>query len=101
MGNDGDPLFHWGVGAKAALTPSLLIRLRHSRQYGIKSTGHPMAAQCNSFEMLLGLSLTLGRPQPPPPVAVLDSDGDGLVDRVDKCPNEAGAGPDGCPLERQ
>ena len=96
MGNDGDPLFDWGVGVKAALTPSLLIRW-DIRDNMHQKHGAPDGAQCNSFETLLGLSLTLGRPQPPPPVAVLDSDGDGLVDRVDKCPNEAGVGPDGCP----
>jgi len=49
--------------------------------------------------MLLGVSLILGRPEAPPANAVLDSDGDGLVDRVDKCPMEPGVGADGCPMK--
>ena len=43
------------------------------------------------------MSLTLGRPQPPPPKVTEDTDGDGFVDRIDKCPREPGAAPDGCP----
>ncbi len=98
VGNDGDPLFHWGVGAKAALTPSLLVRLdlrdNMSQKYGASS-----GSQSNNFEMLLGVSLILGRPEAVPVVnTVLDTDGDGLVDRVDKCPTEPGAGADGCPI---
>lgn len=98
MGNDGDPAFIWGVGAKAPLTDLLLARL-DIRDNMAQKHGAADGTLCNSFEVLLGVSLTLGRPQPPPPVLVQDSDGDGLVDRVDKCPHEAGAGPDGCPLK--
>jgi OOP family OmpA-OmpF porin len=98
LGNDGDPLFHFGVGAKAALTPSLLVRLdlrdNMSQKYG-SSNG----SQTHSFEMLVGVSLVLGRPQPPPPAVVTDTDGDGLVDRIDKCPTEAGVSADGCPVK--
>ncbi len=98
MGNDGDPLFHFGIGAKAALTPSALVRL-DIRDNMAQKHGAADGTLCNSFELLLGLSVTLGRPQPPPPQVVEDSDGDGLVNRVDKCPHEAGAGPDGCPIK--
>jgi outer membrane protein OmpA-like peptidoglycan-associated protein len=101
MGNDGDPLFHWGVGAKAALTSNLLVRL-DLRDNMIQKHGAASGTLCNNFEMLAGVSLILGRPQPPaqpPQNLVLDTDGDGLVDRVDKCPTEAGAGPDGCPIK--
>jgi OOP family OmpA-OmpF porin len=48
---------------------------------------------------LLGVSLILGRVEAPAANAALDSDGDGLVDRVDKCPNEPGVGADGCPVK--
>ncbi len=98
MGNDGDPAFIWGVGAKAPLTDLLLARL-DIRDNMAQKHGSSDGTLCNSFEVLLGLSLTLGRPQPPPAKIVEDSDGDGLVDRVDKCPHEAGAGADGCPLK--
>ena len=96
MGSDGDPLFHWGVGAKAALSPMLMARL-DIRDNMAQKHGSSDGTLCNSFELLLGLSVTLGRPEPPPPQLVKDTDGDGLVDRVDKCPNEAGVGADGCP----
>ena len=96
MGNDGDPLFHWGVGAKVALTPTLLVRL-DIRDNMAQKHGAANGTQCNSFETLLGLSLTLGRPEPLASTLVEDTDGDGLVDRVDKCPTVAGTGPDGCP----
>lgn len=100
LGNDGDPLFHFGVGAKAALTPSLSVRFdlrdditqKHAASNG---TG------THSIEALIGISLVLGRETPSSSCAnsVLDTDNDGLVDRVDRCPTEAGAGADGCPLK--
>ena len=98
VGNDGDPLFLWGVGAKAALTPSMLVRL-DLRDNMSQKFGASNGSQTHSFEMLLGVSLILGRPEAPPANAVLDSDGDGLVDRVDKCPMEPGVGADGCPMK--
>jgi OOP family OmpA-OmpF porin len=36
-----------------------------------------------------------GRAEPPPPPA--DTDGDGIADPSDRCPNEAGVAPEGCP----
>ena len=98
MGNDGDPAFIWGVGAKAPITESLLVRL-DIRDNMAQKHGASDGTLSNSFELILGASMTLGRPQSPPAKAVVeDSDGDGLVDRVDKCPREAGEGADGCPL---
>ena len=98
MGSDGDPLFHFGVGVKAPLTESLLARF-DIRDNMAQKHGASDGTLCNSWEVLLGVSMTLGRPQPPPPKVVEDTDGDGLVDRVDKCPLEAGVGADGCPLK--
>jgi OOP family OmpA-OmpF porin len=98
MGNDADPLFHFGVGAKAALTPDMLVRLdlrdNMSQKYGASD-----GTQTHSFEILAGVSLILGRPDEPPAVVAVDTDGDGLVDRVDKCPMEPGVGADGCPVK--
>ena len=98
VGNDGDPLFHFGVGAKAALTPSVLVRL-DLRDNMSQKFGASNGSQAHSPEILLGVSMILGRVEAPPANAVLDSDGDGLVDRVDKCPNEPGVGADGCPVK--
>ena len=98
MGSDGDPAFHFGVGAKAAITDSLLARF-DIRDNMAQKHGASDGTLCNSFEVLLGVSLTLGRPQPPPAKVVDDTDGDGFVDRIDKCPREPGVAPDGCPLK--
>jgi outer membrane protein OmpA-like peptidoglycan-associated protein len=98
VGNDGDPLLLWGVGAKAALTRSLLVRL-DLRDNMSQKFNASNGSQSHSFEMLLGVSLVLGRPEAAPVNVVMDSDGDGLVDRVDKCPMEPGVGADGCPIK--
>ena len=97
MGNDGDPLFLFGVGAKAALTPSLSARL-DLRDNMTQKYAASNGSQAHSFEMMIGLSLVLGRPQEAPAVVDIDSDRDGVVDRLDRCPNEAGVGTDGCPV---
>jgi len=39
----------------------------------------------------------VSKPATPPPARIRDTDGDGLLDNVDKCPNEYGTGSDGCP----
>jgi OOP family OmpA-OmpF porin len=98
MGNDGDPLIHMGIGAKAALTPAMLVRLdlRDNMSQKYQAADGRLT---HTFEMLVGVSLVLGRPAPPPPAVAIDTDGDGLVDRIDKCPNEAGVGTDGCPVK--
>jgi len=97
LGNDGDPLFHFGVGAKAALTPSVLARL-DLRDNMTQKYAASNGSQTHSFELMIGISLVLGRPQEAPAVVDIDTDRDGLVDRLDRCPTEAGAGTDGCPL---
>jgi outer membrane protein OmpA-like peptidoglycan-associated protein len=97
MGNDGDPAFHYGGGVKVALAPLVSLRVdgrdnvteedpAYDTEYGVAH--HP--------EVLLGLTLTLGRSEKeaPPPG---DRDGDGFADPVDKCPDEKGIAPDGCP----
>ena len=97
MGNDGDPLFLFGVGAKAALTQSLSARL-DLRDNMTQKYAASNGSQAHSFEMMIGLSLVLGRPQEAPTVVDIDTDRDGVVDRLDRCPNEAGVGTDGCPV---
>ena len=97
MGNDADPLFHFGVGAKAALTSSLLVRL-DLRDNMTQKYAASNGSQTHSFEVMIGASFVLGRPEEAPAVVEKDTDGDGLVDRLDKCPTEAGVSADGCPV---
>lgn len=97
MGNDADPLFHLGVGAKAALTPSLLVRL-DLRDNMTQKYADSNGSQTHSVELLVGVSLVLGRPREVSAVVDIDTDGDGLIDRADSCPNQAGVRPDGCPV---
>jgi outer membrane protein OmpA-like peptidoglycan-associated protein len=97
MGNDGDPLFHFGVGAKAAITPTLSARF-DLRDNMTQKYAASNGSQAHSIEVMIGISVVLGRPQEAPTVVDIDTDRDGLVDRVDRCPTEAGVAPDGCPL---
>ncbi len=100
LGQDSDKLFHFGVGAKLGLDDFLGLRLdlrdnltqKNAAESGTL-THHP--------ELTLGFAFTLdpakkAAPAEPPP----DADGDGILDAQDKCPNEAGAAPDGCPLPK-
>ncbi len=121
LGNDIDPVGHWGGGVKVFLNRYLALRLdarhligAHTARQG-DHTGH--------VQVLAGLSFTLNRskgtddrdgdgirdaddscpltpgvkPDGCPP---RDLDGDGLFDHVDKCPCEPGPEPDGCPVEK-
>jgi OOP family OmpA-OmpF porin len=55
-------------------------------------------SQTHSFEAMIGVSVVLGRPQEAPAAVDIDTDRDGVVDRLDRCPTEAGVGTDGCPI---
>jgi OOP family OmpA-OmpF porin len=103
MGDDGDPAVHVGIGAKLAFTSLLGVRLDlrdnmtgkspESRGKRGETAHHP--------EVLLGLSLTLGRSEekkPEPAAAPSDRDKDGFLDPDDKCPDDKGVAPDGCPV---
>jgi outer membrane protein OmpA-like peptidoglycan-associated protein len=98
LGNDSDPAFHFGGGLKLALIRYLSLRLdlRDSLiQRNKLATGVKNGDIEHNLELLLGLSFTLGRtPWAPKPD---DRDGDGLYDRDDRCPNEPGPKPEGCP----
>ena len=100
LGSDGDPLFHFGAGAKVYLSDSVLVRLdlrdNMTQKYNVAD-----GSLTHSPELLVGVSMTLGRPSSAaaaPVCAPEDSDGDGIVDAKDKCPKQAGEGRDGCPL---
>jgi OOP family OmpA-OmpF porin len=96
MGKDSDVAWHFGVGAKIALTHSLSLRLDGRDNLTAKTGG---SGQAHSFEALLGLSAVLdrARKEPPPPPA--DTDHDGVLDRDDECPSDPGVMPRGCPAD--
>lgn len=96
MGKDSDTAWHFGVGAKAALTHSLSLRLDGRDNLTAKTGG---SGQAHTFEVTLGLSAVIerARREPPPPPA--DSDHDGVVDSNDKCPTDPGVAPLGCPAD--
>jgi outer membrane protein OmpA-like peptidoglycan-associated protein len=100
LGSDGDPLFHFGGGAKVYLSDSVLMRL-DLRDNMTQKYASANGTLTHSPELLVGVSLTLGRPTAPAQSAVCpkeDSDGDGIVDAKDKCPAQAGDARDGCPI---
>jgi OOP family OmpA-OmpF porin len=95
---DTDTDFHFGLGVKYALTDRLHLRLdgRVIAAPNTKKDGYSA-----DYEATIGFGVVLGGHHPaPPPVVQLqkDTDGDGIVDDLDKCPNEAGPKENnGCP----
>lgn len=98
LGDDADPAMHFGGGFKFAFNKYLGLRLdvrdtliqRNKLLPGVENGDLE-----HEVELLLGLSFTLGRtPWAPKPS---DRDNDGTIDREDRCPNEPGPKPDGCP----
>lgn len=102
LGDDGDGVIYGGVGARFRAAASLDLRA------DLRVIGAPKA---NSFggatahvEVLIGASWDFGAVEAPARVAVvepppepLDDDRDGFVGAADKCPDERGIAPDGCP----
>ncbi len=94
-GKDVDPVGHYGAGVKYFVNRHLALRL---------DIRHLVAAQAaeqkdgtSHLQVLLGLSVTLNRArarsQPDDP----DRDRDGFKNDVDRCPDDPGIAPDGCP----
>ncbi len=96
LGNDGDPAYHFGAGVKVPVNEMLSVRLdlrdNLTQKYNAKPdtlTHHP--------EIQLGLTGTFGRSSKPE--GPKDRDGDGFDDGKDRCPDEPGVAPDGCPVK--
>jgi len=96
-GKDIDPMGHYGIGVKYFVNRWLALRLdiRHliGAQAALQVDG------TSHLQMLLGLSVTLGRAKPRPQPAAVDPDRDrdGFLNDVDQCPDEPGIAPHGCP----
>jgi OOP family OmpA-OmpF porin len=98
IGDDQDPVTYFGGGVKFAFSQRLSMRLDVRDNFSQKNKlkrGVKDGDLVQSVEILAGLSLTFGRspwsPKPP------DQDGDGVYDRDDQCPADAGPAPTGCP----
>lgn len=96
MGKDSDTAWHFGLGAKAALTHSLSLRLDGRDNLTAKTGG---SGQAHTFEVTLGLTAVIERARREPPPPPTDSDHDGVVDPNDKCPTDPGVAPLGCPAD--
>ncbi|MEO7736108.1 MAG: OmpA family protein [Kofleriaceae bacterium] len=105
MSKETDPVAYWGAGVDARLSASW--RLRVEVRHGVMPARDGGAT--SMVELQAGVGVVLGavaeRHLPrvePPPVVDQDSDGDGIVDRLDRCPTEPEtvngvADDDGCP----
>jgi outer membrane protein OmpA-like peptidoglycan-associated protein len=100
LGDDSDPAVHVGIGAKLAVSSLLGVRLdlRDNMTGKNPATRSSRGEVAHHPELLAGVTLTLGRSEKQrPPAAPVDRDGDGFNDPDDKCPDERGIAPDGCP----
>lgn len=124
LGPDTDPAFHFGVGAKAAITRNVAFRL-DLRETVTDRINDDYAGLAWHEEIQAGVVFNLDAPPaapvhvPPPdrdrdtvPDSVdkcpdvpaltadgcpADTDGDGIADPQDHCPREKGVAPNGCP----
>lgn len=60
LGSDGDPLLHFGVGAKVYLSERALVRFDF-RDNLTQRQGSPEGSLTNSLEVLVGASVVLGK----------------------------------------
>jgi outer membrane protein OmpA-like peptidoglycan-associated protein len=95
LGSEVDFGLHLGVGAKFFLHKYVGLRLDFRDIISnARDVDKPFGA--NHFEVLLGLSVTLGR-KDKAPAGPIDTDGDGIFDPDDQCVDEPGPKPTGCP----
>ena len=99
LGDDSDRVWHLGVGAKLFATPHLQVRLdgRLYRSNRLRA-GTSDNGMINHWGVTAGVAWVLGGGGAPAPVANPDPDGDGFVGAEDKCPEDKGVAPDGCPV---
>lgn len=95
VGSEVDVGLHFGGGLKFFLSRYVALRVDVrdivTAKRGVKD------GLTSNLEVLGGLSITLGRKDKPKP-GPKDTDGDGFMDPEDKCVDEPGVAPDGCPI---
>ena len=98
VGDDADQLLIVGGGLKYLINDHLQLRL-DVRDLMSPKRGRTVNDPADSLEVLLGISVMLGpRKKPEPEYIPPDTDGDGILDDKDKCIDEIGIAPDGCPI---
>jgi OOP family OmpA-OmpF porin len=97
QGDDIDASFHWGPGVKFFVNRWVALRLDFRHLVGARVGLNE--GPTSHFEVLLGVSLTLGRKKgdDDDDDDSGDPDHDGYYGTDDKCPDDAGTYPDGCP----
>jgi OOP family OmpA-OmpF porin len=98
VGNDTDIAIHFGGGVK--IWVHRLVQLRVDLRDNVTARRGVESGLGHSGEVLFGISFTprLGKEkQKPTKAGPSDRDGDGFLDDEDKCPDEPGIAPDGCP----
>jgi OOP family OmpA-OmpF porin len=96
VGNDIDASFHWGPGLKFYINRWMAIRLDFRHLVGARQGAKNGAA--SHGEILFGFSVTFGRKGKDESGSDDgDPDGDGYYGEDDKCPDDPGVYPDGCP----
>jgi OOP family OmpA-OmpF porin len=97
VGDDIDRSFHWGPGLEFFINKWLAARLDFRHLVGAREGID--AGVTHHFEVLAGLSVTfrLGKKPASKTRSEGDPDGDGFHGHDDRCPDEAGTHPDGCP----
>ena len=96
-GDDADQAFHIGGGVKWLLSEHLQLRLE-ARDVMSPKRGRTINDPADSLEVLLGFSVLLGPRKKEEVFIPPDTDGDGFLDDKDKCVDEIGVAPDGCPV---
>jgi len=94
MGHDRDFSFIWGLGAKAAVSQRVNLRLDFQDNLGQKRDAKN-GRQTHHPAVQLGVSFVFERVAARQPL--MDADYDGLYDRDDQCPSEGALTHDGCP----
>ena len=98
VGDDADQLLIVGGGLKYLLNEHIQLRL-DVRDLMSPKRGRTVNDPADSLEVLAGISVMLGpRKKPEPEYIPPDTDGDGILDDKDKCIDEIGIAPDGCPV---
>ncbi|EDM78971.1 OmpA domain protein [Plesiocystis pacifica SIR-1] len=95
VGSEVDIGLHFGGGLKFFINRYVMLRVDGR---GIISNKRGVGdGVIVSPEILVGLSITLGRERDRPRPTFNDADGDGVRDRDDACPEVPGDPPSGCP----